>query len=198
MHWIKISFHFTSRGRSFRALSTHSFMFSNNAVVPSAPSKAIPSLPSLPSVTQQPHSALNGAEHGIFSWANRAWMSCTALKSTVFVTYPEMTKIHCRCVTSPQLRAQCHKAGTVVPTLTPCPCFYPFFTHSSIVLHAFSSVMASVCRVMLWTRPVTFSEKKPENINFNHICSTQTVDPITQIMEKRDSNIQTLVIYSYK
>lgn len=73
------------------------------------------------------------------------------------------------------------------------PLFLPFFTHSSIVLHAFSSVMASVCRVLLWTRPVTFPESKTENINFNHVFSSQTLDPIRQIMERRDSNIQTLV-----
>lgn len=73
------------------------------------------------------------------------------------------------------------------------PLLLSFLAHSFIVLYAFSSVMASVCRVLLWTRPVTFPESKPENINFNHVCSTQTVDPIRQIMEKRDSNIQTLV-----
>lgn len=126
MHWI-VSFHSTSRGRSFRALSTHYFMFSYNAVLSSAPSKAIPSL------TLKSLSALNGAECGMFSqskysldelhWTevnficniSRGWQ-----KSTVGV----FSRCHHTSTQDPV--SQSLHLGTNINFRNSCPCFCPF------------------------------------------------------------------------
>lgn len=100
MHGIKLSFHFTSRGRSFKALHT---ILRFQIILFYLQHPAKPSLPCPDSRSHTQHWMVLNTEFSLR--ANTAWMSSTELNSSVFITYPEDDKNASRCVqqVSPQL-----------------------------------------------------------------------------------------------